>query len=246
MKTNFNTLFTLGLILAMTLTTQAQTKKTSVDYQTFDWNKAYQSQSISGYYKGKSNVDLSKVKGSPYFSSAFAPGEVSYQNREARDFYLRYNAFSDEVEVKEKSNTVAYQALLKTPDISATFLGNEYRYMPAFKKENGEQGEGYLIVLYKGEKYTLFAQKRKEFREGREARTSFESGFPDKFVDEINYFIAEGNQTPVYFKPSKKSIYDYAGSIDKKELKRFMKDQDLDPDKEEDLAEIFKYFESQG
>lgn len=247
MKTFLNTVFTLSFALYFCQYSAAQGKRETFDYQAFDWNTAYQSQSISGYYKEDGNkVDIKKVKGSPYFATAFVPGEVRYKDKEAKNFQLRYNAFSDEIEVKEKPNTVNYQALLKTPDISATFLGNEYRYLPAFKKENGDQASGYLMVLHKGEKYTLYVQKRKEFREGREARTSFESGFPDKFVDEINYFIAEGSQTPVFFKPSKKALHEYAGSIDKKELKKFLKDQDLDPDKEEDLAEIFKYFETRS
>ena len=48
---------------------------------------------------------------------------------------------------------------------------------------------GYLIELHKGDHYTLYLRKVKEFKEATVARTSYERSFPPRFVAKETYYL---------------------------------------------------------
>ncbi|WP_224491254.1 hypothetical protein [Robertkochia flava] len=237
-------LFTFLIVMAWTLSGEAQTKKSSWDYQQFDWNKAYQSQSFSGYYKeGGEFIDLKMVKGSPYFVAVFMPGKVSFQGKTSKDFYIRYNAFGDEIEVKEELSATGVKALLKDPEITAEFNGELFVYVEDFINDKDEKNSGYMSLIHQGPQYTVYLQKRKIFKRGKEARTSFESGFPDQFVDEYNYYISENGQPATYIKMNKRSLTDLADGSQKNSLKQFIRDNNIDTDAPEDIEKLFRFIE---
>ncbi|THD69701.1 hypothetical protein E7Z59_05075 [Robertkochia marina] len=215
----------------------------NTNYNQFDWNKAYQSQSFS-YYKEGTRKDVSKVEGSPYFTPEFLKGEAIYKDTISKPYYIRYNAYMDEIEVKEGPNSDMVKTLLKDSKISAVIDGEKLKYIPNFADKNDKYRNGYLYVVYDGDTYDLFLRKNKEFREGVKAMTSFQSNFPDKFEDRIEYYVSVNNTEPVYLKLSRRGIMSIIEDDQRALVKAYIKENELAPDNQEELIMLMEYIEN--
>ena len=144
---------------------------------------------------------IKSIKGSAYFDEKFIQGKVHYMDKSVTNKdrrYFRYKAGSEEIEMGLHPNQkIAEEALLKNHKISCTFGGNTYYYRPYVDKQKKIQ-LGYLISVFKGEKYHLFQQQRKIYREATVPRTSLERAFPARFTNEINYFLGINDNTPFF------------------------------------------------
>lgn len=216
----------------------------NIAYNQFDWNKAYQSQSFSSYNQQNSK-DLSLVEGSPYYNTVFLPGEVFYRDTIAKPFYIRHNAFMDEIEVKEDLESEMFKSLLKDSKISVIIAGEKMRYIPFFKDRYDQTRNGYMFEVYDGVKYDILHRKTKEFREGVTAMTSFQSSFPDKFEDRSEYYISIDGKEPAYIKLSRKGILSIIEKDKRAALKDYMKANDLDPDNQDELIRMMNYIETE-
>ena len=166
-------------------------------------------------------LENSNIKGSPYFSPKFALANIKYFDLEIiGESYLRYNAYSDEIEMGLNPNQESSsEALLKNNRISCSFAGEDYFYLP-FIDKNNQTKLGYLIALHKGAKYLLLQQKRKIYREATIPRTSLERAFPARFTEEFNYYLGIEETTPVYIGNDFKEVVKNLPNIIKKPSKR--------------------------
>ena len=71
-----------------------------------------------------------KIKGSPYFITSFTLGSLKQKEEIiSKTLYLRYNAFSDEVEIGlSPHQEKAEEAVLKRNDIECTIGNESYQY----------------------------------------------------------------------------------------------------------------------
>jgi len=104
--------------------------------------------------------------------------------------YLRYNAFSDEMEMSMNPTAKETdQALIKNSKVSCVIEGTVYRYLPLANGNFSLYKAGYVREIYQGQHYNLYLRERKIYREAIKARTSLERSFPARFVDESEWYI---------------------------------------------------------
>ena len=187
----------------------------------------------------------SDIKGTPYFNEKFTDSKIKYFDKTFKEiFYLRYNAFSDEIEMgKNKLQNKSVEIVQKNENIIC-YIGNETFVYKNYKNEIENLKEGYLTMIFEGKKSKIFRTKRKLFMEATQARTSLERAFPARYIDEISYYISLNDFSEItYLKLSKKSI---SKLIDNKEkrIKKFISDNKIKVNNEIDLIKVFNFFDS--
>ena len=185
-----------------------------------------------------------KTKGSQYYDETFKLSFIKYFNKRlAKDGYMRYNAFTDEIELADTPYAkLSDISLLKDKDLVPVISGETFIYIP-HRWKDGRAILGYLIELFKGNKYRLFEKRNKIFMEEKKARTSLENSFPPRYVSEIDLYVSIDNQTPIVI-PSRKKDFISLFIEDQYLIKSFIRDNKLKFNKLESLLEIIKYAES--
>jgi hypothetical protein len=180
------------------------------------------------------------ITGSQYFDLDFKESKLEYFERVIKDSgYMRYNAFTDEVEMAD----TPYQnnsdlVLIKSKDVIPTINGQRYEYLPhRLNKENSKIG--YLIKVYEGSKYTLYIKKSKKFMEAKIARTSLENSFPPRYVDDSKTYISTSGNTPIAIKNSKKTVLKFFNNSSG--LKKFIKNEKIKFNKTESIIKVVEY-----
>ena len=169
-----------------------------------------------------SKIKTNKISGSPYYNQNFKTAQIGYFGKILKnDIYIRYNAYSDEMEMaKSESQTSSEDALIKNRKVTCTINGYTYKYLE-YLNENEPPAVGYVKELFKGNKFSFYVRETKEYREGVEAKSSLERSFPARFIDKTEYFIAVGNGSLKKTKLSKKQIINSLSSY-KQEIKNFI------------------------
>ncbi len=181
--------------------------------------------------------------GTPYNSETFLLGNI-YINKELTksDVAMRYNIYSDEIEVKEslQSDDKDISALLKSPDISVTILNDSFIYL---SKGKGLEKGGYFQVITTGKNLSLYKKLGKKYYESKKAKTSFERDVPAKFEDRVTYYIHFNNGGMVELPDSKKKTYKTFGESEE-DVKSYCKERKLDITKEKDLKRVVMYLDN--
>ena len=189
----------------------------------------------------------SNFNGDPYLDSKFHESTVVYFGKTLKEkIFLRYNAFSDEMEMSEKANTQkTEQALIKNSKISCIINKQVYKYLP-LKNGNEFLGRaGYVQEIHKGNQYSLYLRKRKVFREGKKARTSLERSFPPRFIDETEWYLQKGEGALEFFKPTKKYLK-FHFKTNQKRLESFLKNNKGDLKNIETIKDLISYMDSKN
>ena len=186
----------------------------------------------------KNSYSNKEIKGSEYFNEKFKPADVKYFNKNLnQNIFLRYNAYSDELEFTNNPKTQSSdKILMKNINISCQIGGEKYIYTD-YIIENDSRKKGYLIELFSGKKYVLYEKKLKIFMEGSNAKTSLERSFPPRFVEKHKYFISKNNTTKMEVKLNKKSIIDFL-DVEEKLIKKIIKERKLKFKQSSDLKVI--------
>tara|TARA_B100000989_G_C19513280_1_gene460258 strand:- start:298 stop:1014 length:717 start_codon:yes stop_codon:yes gene_type:complete len=186
----------------------------------------------------KNSYSDSKIKGSEYFDEKFKPAYVKYFGKDLiQNIFLRYNAYSDEIEFTNNPKTQSSdKILMKNFNISCQIEGEKYIYTD-YIDENDYRKKGYLIELFSGKKYVLYEKKLKIFMEGSNAKTSLERSFPPRFVEKHKYFISKNNTTKMEVKLNKKSIIDFLG-VEEELIRKIIQQRKLKFKQSSDLKVI--------
>ena len=186
----------------------------------------------------KNSYSDSKIKGSEYFDEKFKPAYVKYFGKDLiQNIFLRYNAYSDEIEFTNNPKTQSSnKILMKNINISCQIEEEKYIYTD-YIDENDYRKKGYLIELFSGKKYILYGKKLKIFMEGSNAKTSLERSFPPRFVEKYKYFISKNNTPKKEVKLNKKSIIDFLG-VEEDLIKKIIKERKLKFKQPSDLKVI--------
>ena len=185
------------------------------------------------------------IKGSPYFNEKFIDSKIKYFDKNLEEvFYLRYNAFSDEIEMgKNKFQNESVEIVQKNENIIC-YIEDDIFLLKSYKNEIGNQKKGYLNLIFDGQKSKIYRSKRKIFMEATKARTSLERAFPARYIDEKSYYISSKNSSEInYLKVSKKSLLKLIDSKEKK-VKKFISENKIKLKNETDLIKVFEFYES--
>ncbi len=189
-------------------------------------------------------LELEDIDGSIYINEVFVLGAVYFGDEPAKNLYMRYNAFNDEIEIKEsKSAATKTMALVKTKDVSCTMGVDKWNYMQ-FEDKTGSQSQGYLNLIYSAEEYKLYEQKRKLFKEGKQAKTSHATSFPHRFVDETNYYLSVLGATPAYINGKKADVVALFDPKKQNDIKKFLKQKKVSLKDKNGLVNLMAYANS--
>lgn len=180
--------------------------------------------------------------GTPYNHPDYLIGNVYKGNSLwASDVALRYNAVADEVEVKESLESDDDDARLipKDPEIFVKIANDIYVFVPfQGKVEDG----GYFHVMFEGKKLDFYKKLTKRVIPGRKASSSFTQDVPTEFRDESQYFLVTKSGRFFQLPDEKSKKFDIFGA-NKEVVLQYVKNNDLDPEKEEDLLKIVQFYD---
>ncbi|MCX2679795.1 hypothetical protein OOZ15_07590 [Galbibacter sp. EGI 63066] len=202
--------FVLGLILFFTTMTSSQISKNygqrldNTQYATSAAEAALSEMFVQGLGKTSETLELENINGSPYLNESFTKGKVFYKDSLMGEHFLRYNAYSDEVELKRtvlKEESI--KALLKDKYIYCTISGVPVVYT-SYSNDKEQMLNGYLLKITEGSQYSLYVKKTKIFKEGKISTNSLAQSIPPKFVDETEYYIGKHHDNIKIHLPVKK------------------------------------------
>ena len=187
-------------------------------------------------------LDTDSYTGTPYNNPNYLMGNV-YQGKEllANNVGLRYNAVADEIEIKESLASPDEEAkvLTKSPEIFVKIMKDIYIFAPY---KGGVEGGGYFNVMYEGTGVDLYKKLKKNFKPAKKATSSITTSTPAKFSDDIVYYLAT-KDGKFYEMPSSRSKKIKVFGSKKDEMKKYVKENRLDLNDENDLLKAVKYYD---
>jgi len=188
-----------------------------------------------------SKEEFESMEGSPYANENFIKGNI-YKGKELsnKNILLRYNAFADEIEIKKHDQSETYNALIKNPDVYVKIFQDVYVFVPY--NGSNEKG-GYFNIVTEGAQFDLYKKTTVTYKEPYFAETSYQSDRPAAWVKTKIYYLV-GKDGSFYELPTRRSKVLDVMSKKKKEVKRYIKEQNIDLDEEQDLAKLVTYFNS--
>ena len=179
--------------------------------------------------------------GTPYAEENFQAGNI-YKNGQlvASNVALRYNVLRDELEVKSSASMADAQAkiLKRDKDIYVRILNDVYVYM---KSSTEEMASGYFKVLYEGEKFHLYQKLTKEFIEGKKAINSVAQDVPPTYKGDEELYLVPVNGTPIELSGSRNRKLKAFPSHNK-QLKKYVKENKLNINKDYSLEKLVAYY----
>lgn len=189
---------------------------------------------------GLTEAEFDAIKDEAYANVNFVPGKIFQGDQLIKDNVpMRYNAYADEVEIKKNSYEESYSALMKDPNIFVKIFNDIYLFVP-FQGSN-EKG-GYFNILSEGKTYDLYKKTTAIYREPQKARTNYERDSPPSFLKTVKYYLVrDGTFLEM---PSSKSKVLKMMDKKKSEIKTYIKQNNIDLDKEADMIKLVSYFDS--
>lgn len=192
----------------------------------------------------KRTVNWEDFQGSPYTSNEFEPAELFYKNDKIGTIFYRHNALNEEIEIKESKNQEGIRGLSRDKNVIIKADGKPMRFM-TFIDKGGTTMNGYLTQLVNGEHYDLYRRVHVKFTEGAPAQNSFVKAIPSRFSQFTEYYIQKKGVDRIDELQQKNSkLYALTETSEQKQLlKTFLKENNLDVDKEEDLVRLIMFLD---
>ncbi|WP_141673192.1 hypothetical protein [Allomuricauda sp. CP2A] len=186
------------------------------------------------------NLTLDDIDGTIYLNEDFTLGALYEDGVAFKRLYLRYDAYNDEVELKESADSDVVRAMVKHPKYSCSINNDKFVYTD-YLNEDGETVSGYLQPLVYGEGYVLYERQIKVFKEGKPAKTSLDNSFPHRFLDKTEYFVSADGEAPKFMKTKKSDVLSVFPDDQYGAMKKYVKGKRIDFDDSRDLMNLFAY-----
>lgn len=191
-------------------------------------------------FLGENPNSVENIEGSPYANETFVFGSLYIDAKlHKKNVLLRYNIFSEEIEISTGSadKESSYDALLKDPSYHARIGQTSYIFV-AYNASN-EDG-GYFAFIANGDPFHLYEKAKAKFVKATEPRP-YAPSKSAKFLRSIAYYLV--SKDGKFFKiPTKHArlVKEWEGY--KNELKTFLKDHAIDLNKKEDVLNVFNFY----
>ncbi len=184
-----------------------------------------------------SNRLPTNVIGSPYLNEEFVIGTVSIKDSESYQTYLRYNAFNDELEMRNGNTT---NAVMKRDYISVS-LGGDVFSVHAYAYDGGIKN-GYFNALNEGNAVLL---RRREviLQAGQAATSSYSKDTPPRFELQEYYYISINKETAQPVKLNKKGITEVL-SDQNADIAAYIKKNKLKLKSEAEVLKLLEHYNS--
>lgn len=189
---------------------------------------------------GLTEAEFDAIKDEAYTNVNFLSGNI-YQDDQLikAGVPMRFNAHADEIEIKQKSSDKSFSALVKDPSIFVK-MGTQIYVLIPYQGSNDKGG--YFNVLYDGNTYDLYKKTKATYREGQKAKSTYARDVPPSFVKTTTYYLVEDGRF-LEMPSSKNKILKMMDSKSS-EMKDFIKQNRIDLNKEADLIDAIKHFDS--
>ncbi len=193
----------------------------------------------------KLQYEDNSIEGSPYLSNTFQFGQLYYGDELVDEVYFRYNAYNEEIEIKEKNvDNMPIRGLSKDKKIRLVANGKSTSFK-TFIDKNGNTKNGYLTLLSDGE-HKLYKHLKVTFREGKKAPNSFVKGTPAKFFQYTDYYFesADGKRID-QIEMNNKKITNLVSADKANALKTFLKENQIKVKDENHLYQVVNFLNGQ-
>ncbi len=192
----------------------------------------------------KTGID--EFSGSPYVTDDFKSAPVFYDKESMGNFYYRYNAYNEEVEIKKTAlPEEKISSLTKDKSIKIMVDGHPMGFA-TFIDKKGNTMNGYLTTLMKGEKFDLYRRTHVKFTEGQKAQNSFVKAVPNRFTHFTEYYYqAKGTNRIDEVVPKSNKLAKLFEEPLRSSVKKYIKENELDIKEEADLIKVFEYLNGQ-
>ena len=99
-----------------------------------------------------------------------------------------------------------------------------------------------MFRLFEASDFKIFVRKTKILKEGKQATTSLTQSWPAKFIDDVSYYFLSSTEEIAY-EVNKKNLIPHSKE-DNEKLLKFAKSRKLNLDNENDIIEIYEYYNS--
>ncbi|WP_298894151.1 hypothetical protein [uncultured Psychroserpens sp.] len=188
------------------------------------------------------DLNDNSIIGTPYIENDFMPGKIS-ADKDGKLFSLRYNAFSDVMEIKKDNNDI--EALNKDLlNVTITFSkGNKaYRAYNYIDSDTNNGKRGYFVVLTDASiEKPLLAKEIISFTEKKKAASSYAKTKPAQYKRKSDVYYTLNDKGIAVEIPSKKKEIAKTFPKHSKEILSFIKSNKIKTSKKEDLIKLVNY-----
>lgn len=191
------------------------------------------------------STGIDDFSGSPYTNDEFVQVPLYYGDENMGSYYYRYNAYNEEVEIKNsKLEEEKITALTKDKSIKVMISGKPLSFA-TFIDKKGNTLNGYLTTVVDGENYDLFKRIHVKFTEGQKAQNSFVKAVPNRFTHYIEYYYQPKGVNRIDEIPTKNNkLIKMLDEPFKSKLDKFLDENDLNIKEEADLIKVFEFLNS--
>lgn len=192
----------------------------------------------------KTGTELKDIQGSPYLNNSFLPTQLYYGDEKLDNIFYRYNAYNEEVEIKQKNvEGELIRGLGKDKKISLMVNGKPMSFKTFIDKQGNTQN-GYLTLLADGD-YKLYKHVEVTFKEAKKAENTLVKDIPAKFTQFDEYYV-EGPDGKVISQVelSTKKLLNSLPEDKKASLAAYLKKNRIKIKEEQDLIKAIAFLNS--
>lgn len=183
-------------------------------------------------YKEKDNVI-----GSPYVNDLFLTSEISGTENV---FQTRYNAYTDEIEVRHDDSVFV---IPKEQQYSSIYykLSNSRLQLLRYNAQKDEYIYGYLFELYVKEMFGIYKREKVSFQDERQPVNGYSLPTPPKYnKNSPEYYLKMNDSTVVPFPKNKKALKDLFPTKEEA-IFNYLKSEKNSFKNEEDMIKLTKF-----
>lgn len=194
----------------------------------------------SGDQKRKAKEN--NIQGSAYTSEVFLPGKLFYKGEYQSDIFYRYNAYAEEIEIKDVDISGApVRGLNRDKEITVLTADGRSFSFTTFIDKKGLTQNGYLTKLVDG-KYSLYKRYDVKYTQGQKAQNSFVKATPPRFSKFTEYYMSlEGRNRIDEVEFSNRKFLKLVEESQQAALKQHFKDNGIKLKKESDVLNILNH-----
>lgn len=194
----------------------------------------------------KLSYEDSSIEGSPYMSNSFNQGKLYYGDEAVGNIYFRYNAYNEEIEIKQNNlEEEPIRGLGKDKKIRLVANGKAMSFK-TFVDKNGNTKNGYVTLLSDGA-YKLYEHLKVTFKDAKRAENSFVQASPAKFSQFTEYYIEKPDGKRIdQIELNNKKVLEVLETEKANELKAFLKENKMKIKDVQDLYTVVNFLNGQS
>ncbi len=179
------------------------------------------------------------IKGSPYLNENFREGKIYLRDSLLDSGLLRYNIYSDEIEISENKKLYGLLKIIG----SKIIIKNDTILLLNYIDDNKQKKKGYFLQIIDGTPIQLLKRLDCILTPQQKALTPNQKDRAAKFSIYESYYLKKHDENKNPIKIQLKRKYFFEEMIDQKEkVQNFIKQNNLNLKNEEDLKKLIKQY----